>query len=204
MHNRKEHWDKVYTEKNPDEVSWYQKRPLLSLELIHRCHPQKSSAIIDVGGGASSLVDELLLEGYQDLTVLDISAQSLQIARQRLGNISEQVVWLESDVTTFSPAADYFLWHDRAVFHFLTDEQDQQQYVEVLSKSVKAGGFVIIAAFAPGGPTQCSGLDIVQYDSEKLIKVLGAGFQLLEVESELHMTPANKQQRFNYYRLFRQ
>ena len=201
MSQRKQHWDNVYTEKSSTEVSWYQKEPLISMDLIEKCHFQPDDYLMDVGGGASHLVDYLLRAGYQHLMVLDISIKSLQIAQQRLGDEAAKVVWLESDITEFSPSLAVDVWHDRAVFHFLIEPSERRRYIEALDKTLSPGGHVIIAAFALGGPTQCSGLDIVQYDADKLMAEFGDGFILLDQQSEMHMTPANKPQQFTYYRL---
>lgn len=203
MNSSRQHWEKVYAEKSPLEVSWYQSRPALSLSLIENCHLDLDEPIIDVGGGASVLVDCLQEQGRCHLAVLDISATSLSVARQRLRERAREVEWFESDITEFIAPHPFSLWHDRAVFHFLTDATDRRSYVSVLKQSLKADGYVIIAAFAPGGPTQCSGLDIVQYDEEKLLAELGDGFELIEQSGELHMTPANKEQLFSYFRLRR-
>lgn len=203
MSQNKQHWDNIYTDKSPLEVSWYQKEPLLSLSLIQECRIEKDNYIIDVGGGASHLVDYLLRDAYEHLIVLDISKKSLDIVRNRLASKAEKVLWLDSDITEFESSIQVDLWHDRAVFHFLTMPSDRQQYLQVLNKTLRPGGFVIIAAFALGGPTQCSGLDIVQYDAEKLMAEFGTAYRLLDQKSETHMTPANKQQQFTYYRLLK-
>lgn len=200
MLDRKDHWENVYKDKSPQEVSWYVTEPLLSMQMIHNSLLELDAPIIDVGGGASVLVDHLLLEGYSRVSVLDISANALACARKRLGGRADSVEWYEDDVTCFNPPHQYSLWHDRAVFHFLTDEADRQSYVEVLRRALESCGHVIIAAFAIGGPTQCSGLDIVQYDAEKLQAELGEAFELVEEGSELHITPANKEQEFAYFR----
>ena len=203
MSNRKQHWEQVYSDKSPLEVSWYQKEPALSLSFIKNCRIGKDEAIIDVGGGASLLVDYLLQQGYQHLAVLDISANSLAYAKQRLAEQAENVEWFEADITEFKPPHHYSIWHDRAVFHFLTIATDRQKYIEVLKASLKPGGHAIIAAFAVGGSSKCSGLDIVQYDAEKLLKELGSDFELVEEGSESHLTPGEKQQQFSYFRLLR-
>lgn len=201
MNERKQHWETIYREKSPQEVSWYQKEPVLSLALIQQCHIDTEAYIIDVGGGVSTLVDYLLADEYKNIMVLDIAANSLQVSKQRLGSRADEVLWLISDITEFSPPVQVGLWHDRAVFHFLTEPSDRSRYRAVLNKTLMPGGFVIIAAFAPDGPTQCSGLDIVRYDAEKLMTEFGDGYRLLEQQSETHMTPGNRQQQFIYYRL---
>jgi len=199
MIDAKSHWEAVYRDRSPLEVSWYQQEPTLSLELIRRSGVAHDAPIIDVGGGASVLVDRLLAAGYTKLSVLDISARALACARQRLGAASGRIDWIEADITAFRPSHTYALWHDRAVFHFLTEAGDQRQYVNALDQSVEPGGHVIIAAFAIGGPEKCSGLDIVQYDSGKLMGVLGTQFELLETLTEDHRTPGGKSQKFIYF-----
>ncbi len=198
--NSKAHWEQVYRDKSPLEVSWYQAKPDLSLQLIDNTHIEKDAAIIDVGGGASLLVDGLYARGYRHLAVLDISGQALAHAQRRLGAAAGDIHWFEADVTSFSAPHPYDLWHDRAVFHFLTDGGDRKKYMNVLKRTLKPNGHVIIAAFAIGGPQKCSGLDIVQYDAEKLSAELGEGYSLMEEAHELHITPAHKEQKFAYFR----
>jgi ubiquinone/menaquinone biosynthesis C-methylase UbiE len=201
--NRKSHWEKVYSDKSPLEVSWYQKAPELSLQLIRDSGIKKDEPLIDVGGGASILVDRLHTEGFNHLAVLDISAKALAWAQKQLGEAAEKVEWFESDVTEFAAPHPFMLWHDRAVFHFLTKAVDRKRYVEVLKRTLAAEGHLIIAAFAIGGPTRCSGLDIVQYDARKLSAELGTEFQLVEECSELHITPGSSEQQFTYFRFVR-
>ncbi|KAA0875163.1 class I SAM-dependent methyltransferase [Nitrincola tapanii] len=197
--DRRAHWENVYELKDAREVSWYQAEPVTSLELIARCGLDFSDPVIDVGAGASILVDHLLTQGYTSLSVLDISAAALAASRTRLGASAEAVNWIVSDVTAFSPEARFLLWHDRAVFHFLTEAIDRQRYVEVLKTALSVGGHLIIASFAVGGPEKCSGLPVVQYDAEKLKAELGEGFKLVEERSEEHLTPAQKVQKFTYF-----
>lgn len=201
--DRKAHWQGVYERKAPTEVSWFQAEPSLSLEFIRKCGLQPSSPIIDVGGGASSLVDRLLQEGYEDLTVLDVSAAALVAARERLGDGSGRVEWIEADVTSFRPIRKYALWHDRAVFHFLTEPADRRQYVTALGSTLMPGACLVVATFAVGGPEKCSGLPIVQYDADKLLAELGPGFELVEEREEAHVTPAGQTQDFAWFRLVR-
>jgi SAM-dependent methyltransferase len=200
MFDRKKHWQHIYNEKTPLDVSWYQEEPALSLELIHRTGVLKEEPIIDVGGGASVLVDYLCKEGFTNLAVLDISGNALFSAKKRLGDSAGRIAWYEADITEFIPPHQFSLWHDRAVFHFLTDKPDREKYVEVLNLALRPGGYLIIAAFAIGGPEKCSGLEIVQYDSTKLREELGEGFELVEERNEVHITPANKKQEFVYFR----
>lgn len=201
MTDRKQHWEQVYANKSPLEVSWYQAEPRQSLELIQRSGLGKDAPLIDVGGGASLLIDRLQADGYRRLAVLDISGAALTVARQRLGAHAADIEWYEADVTRFSAPHPFSLWHDRAVFHFLTTADDRQHYVDVLRRTLVAGGHVIIAAFAPGGPVRCSGLDIVQYDAAKLTAELGPDFRLEEQRAETHLTPAGKEQQFGFFRL---
>ncbi|MBZ0072304.1 MAG: class I SAM-dependent methyltransferase [Gammaproteobacteria bacterium] len=201
--DRKMHWDAVYARKNPLEVSWYQAEPVLSLELIAATGVPLDAPLIDIGGGASVLVDRLLGRGYTDVTVLDLSARAFAYARTRLGAQAARVHWLDADVTEFVPARRYAVWHDRAVLHFLTAAADRRRYVEALNRSLMADGQVIIAAFALGGPTRCSDLDIVQYDAAKLCAELGAAFDLVEETAERHVTPGGKDQQFGYFRFVR-
>jgi SAM-dependent methyltransferase len=203
MSERKEHWEAVYANKSPLEVSWYQKEPALSLGLIENAGVGPHEAILDVGGGASLLVDRLAAAGYHYLSVLDISARALDVARVRLGDKAGEIEWYESDITAFNPPHAYTLWHDRAVFHFLTTLADRKRYVEILKSALRPGGHLVLGTFALGGPTRCSGLDIVQYDATKLLTELGEGFSLEEERSELHITPAAREQKFAFFRLVR-
>lgn len=185
------------------ELSWYQQEPTLSLHLISKTHLAHDAPIIDVGGGDSLLVDYLCAEGYTNVAVLDISAKALASARDRLGDKASRVEWYQNDVTLFAPPHQFSLWHDRAVFHFLTDKADRENYLMVLNSALGPNGHIIIATFAIGGPTRCSGLDVVQYDAEKLMAELGAGFELVEKRTETHIPPGNEEQKFAYFRLQR-
>ncbi len=202
--NRKTHWEELYSSKSPLEVSWYQKEPTLSLQLIENTGLSTDAAIIDIGGGASILVDHLVERGYKHLAVLDISGNALAFARNRLAVAADDIEWFEADITTFQAPHQFDLWHDRAVFHFLTDADDRKRYIKTLKQTLKPGGHLIMAAFAIGGPSKCSGLDIVQYDATKLAAELGSGFTLLEETSEIHLTPASKEQLFAYFRFIRE
>lgn len=201
--NHKEHWNEVYKTLAPDDVSWYQTRPTTSLQLIKASGVAKDRGVIDVGAGASALVDFLLDRGFTKLAVLDISAIALQHARQRLGVRAAGVEWFEADVTDFRPPHRFGLWHDRAVFHFLTDPADRREYVETMSRALTPDGQVIIATFAIEGPLKCSGLDVARYDALSLAAELGAGFQLREQVDEHHLTPWNTEQRFSFFRFVR-
>lgn len=197
--SRKEHWESIYKEKSPVQVSWFQKEPTVSLSLIRNLPLKKYENIIDVGGGASTLVDCLVKEDFKNITVLDLSSNALSLAKQRMGNKAALINWKVEDVTSYVSERVYSLWHDRAVFHFLTEKSDREKYMKVLEASVRDGGFVIIAAFSIGGPAKCSGLDVVQYDAEKLQKEIGPNFNLVEERSETHTTPAGMEQSFEYY-----
>jgi SAM-dependent methyltransferase len=197
MVDRRQHWEKVYSSKATDQVSWFQPHAASSLRLIEEAGTD--AHVIDVGGGASVLVDDLLDAGFRNLTVLDLAESALAVSRARLGARAQSVQWIAADITRADlPAARYDVWHDRAVFHFLTDPADRARYVEQVLKSVKAGGRVIIAAFGPGGPLQCSGLDVVRYAPDALHAEFGAPFRLLGHQTEIHRTPAGGEQEFVY------
>ena len=195
----KSHWDKVYTSKAPDAVSWYRKHLDKSLGLIERAAGSRSASIIDVGGGESTLVDDLVFRGYTNITVLDISHAAVEVTKSRPGPAAEQVRWLVADITKveLEPRA-YDVWHDRAVFHFLTTPEQRTAYVRQVARSVKPGGHVIVSAFGPEGPTKCSGLEVVRYDADSLHHEFGARFRLVESSTELHRTPADATQQFLY------
>lgn len=199
MADRKNHWDNVYNNNSPSKVSWYQEKPLLSLQLIRNSGIALDAPVIDVGGGASVLVDYLCEEGYTGIEVLDIATTALAHAKQRLEEKSCGVEWHHTDVVNFTPSHSYSLWHDRAVFHFLTEKADRGKYIGVLKQALQPGGHLIIMAFAIGGPEKCSGLEIVQYDAEKLMAELGKGFELVEQGREIHETPAGNEQKFAYF-----
>ena len=193
------HWQKVYRTKKPTEVSWYQPTAVLSLGMIRRVAPDRSAAIIDVGGGASTLVDGLLADGYNRVTVLDVSGAALAEASARVAKDAARVTWLEANVLdTVLSASAYDVWHDRAVFHFLTDSADRKRYVEQVHASVRLGGYVIVATFAQDGPTKCSGLDVARYAPQELHGQFGSDLQLLESAREEHHTPAGSIQPFIY------
>lgn len=195
----KSHWEHIYQTKAPTQVSWYQAEPHLSLDFIERTGVDQSAQIIDVGGGASTLVDHLLAQGFTHLTVLDVSATALAVAQQRLGQQAQAVTWREADITQADlPPHYYDVWHDRAVFHFLTQPEQRQRYREVVQQAVKPGGHVIVATFATDGPTSCSGLSIVQYSPQSLHSEFGAEFQLVNSTREAHQTPFGTEQKFIY------
>ena len=195
----KHHWEGVYGARTPTEVSWYQPHAARSLALIRRVAPDPAAPIIDVGGGASTLVDDLLAVGYRDLTVLDLSGAALAAARTRLGPDADRVRWLEADLLDFEfPEAGYAVWHDRAVFHFLTDPGARARYVAQVRRAVRPGGFVLVATFATDGPERCSGLDVERYSPDSLHAEFGAPFQLTASEREEHATPQGAKQTFIY------
>ena len=195
----KDHWEKVYTTKEADNVSWFQAHAELSMRLIRESCPRRDAAIIDVGGGASTLVDELLDDGYPNVTVLDLSSAALAESRRRLGVRGETVRWMEADITCaeFEPHS-FDLWHDRAVFHFRTTKKDRIAYVRQVLQAVKPGGHVIMATFGSDGPTQCSGLPVMRYAPDELHAEFGDAFTLLAHEEQLHHTPFGTDQQFVY------
>ena len=201
--DRQAHWQNVYTTKAENEVSWYQETPVPSLDLIAATGLSKDGSIIDVGGGASRLVDSLLDRGFHQITILDLSASALEEVKKRLGRRADGIEWIAADITTWEPASRYDLWHDRAAFHFLTEPRDRDAYVVRLKKAVRPGGHVIIATFAPDGPERCSGLPIVRYDPEALAGTLGPDFELIESRRHDHVTPGGNTQRFQFSRFLR-
>ena len=196
---QKDHWEHVYETKPTTGVSWFQEHAAQSLRLIADTGLPLSASIIDVGGGASTLVDDLLAQGYTSLSVLDISAAALAAARARLGASAGRVQWIEGDITTVElPAHAYDLWHDRAVFHFLTEPEQRRTYVENVLRAVKPGGHVIVSTFAEDGPLQCSGLPVMRYSADGLHAEFGAPFELVRHEKEEHRTPSGNTQKFVY------
>jgi|SRR6185436_17457676 len=195
----KSHWENIYAAKDITQVSWFQQHPELSLQFIEQTGVDKAGQIIDVGGGASTLVDDLLANGYDNVTVLDISGAALQVAQQRLGQLASKVTWLEASIIEAElPENFYDVWHDRAVFHFLTRAEDRARYVEAVRLSVKTGGHVIVATFGLEGPLRCSGLDVVRYSPDSLHDEFGDSFELVDTTCELHQTPFGTEQKFIY------
>lgn len=195
----KSHWEAVYSTKSPDTVSWFQEHAEESLRLIASTGLGDLAAIIDVGGGASKLVDDLLAAGYGGISVLDLSAAAMREARRRLGALAGNVTWIEGDITEVDlPAARFDIWHDRAVFHFLTDAASRRRYVDQVTRAVRPGGHIIIATFAEDGPEQCSGLPVMRYRADELHSEFGAGFKLLAHRKEEHWTPIGRAQQFVY------
>jgi ubiquinone/menaquinone biosynthesis C-methylase UbiE len=197
--DRKQHWEQVYTTKASNNTSWFQESADQSLELIHNTYLGKDSAIIDVGGGASKLVDDLVEEDYNDLTVLDLSSAALDVAKLRLGKYAESVHWIVGDITRVElPVNRFDVWHDRAVFHFLTDLVDRKAYVEQVMRAVRPNGHIIIATFADDGPEKCSGLPVIRYNPKTLHAEFGDDFILVKHEKEAHHTPFGTIQQFVY------
>lgn len=192
--NNKQHWNNVYKTKTPNEVSWTQDQPKASLDFIRSFHVPKTAKIIDIGGGDSNLVDFLLEEGYQNITVLDISEKALEKAKKRLGEKAKNVHWIISDVVDFKPTTTYDVWHDRATFHFLTTPEQITAYAQIVSQSVT--GYLSIGTFSKEGPTKCSGLPIKQYDKAALTAVFTDKFNTLKCSTEDHKTPFNTTQNF--------
>jgi 2-polyprenyl-3-methyl-5-hydroxy-6-metoxy-1,4-benzoquinol methylase len=195
----KTHWENVYTTNAPESVSWYRAHLETSLALIEQAAVALSASIIDIGGGESTFVDDLLLRGYKNLTVLDVSRTAIEVTKKRLGSAAEQVRWLVGDIfeIALEPHA-YDLWHDRAVFHFLTTAERRLAYVRQVTRAVKPGGHVIVSTFGPEGPTKCSGLEVMRYDAESLHGEFGGRFRLVQSSKELHQTPIGTAQQFLY------
>ena len=196
---RAAHWDGAYYAKAPESMSWFQARPEMSLRLIARTGVRSDAPIVDVGGGASSLASSLLKQGHDDLTVLDVASPALAAAREAAGGAAARISWITADITDWAPARRYGLWHDRAALHFLTDTSDQAAYARALREAIGPSGWAIIGGFAPGGPSQCSGLPVVQHDADSLIRTFGDDFRLLETHGEVHVTPQGREQRFRYH-----
>jgi SAM-dependent methyltransferase len=201
MAGGQQHWDEVYGARSEDALTWFEATPPVSLELI-REHLQPGESFIDIGAGASRLVDALLEEGFGLLTVLDLSAAALAVSRQRLGPRADDVAWIEADITTWQPERDYAVWHDRAVFHFLTGAEDRAGYACALAQALRPGGTAIIATFADDGPEMCSGLPVVRYAPEELAqeldRLLPGRFEMLDARRHMHITPKGNRQSFQY------
>ncbi|MEO6749939.1 MAG: class I SAM-dependent methyltransferase [Casimicrobiaceae bacterium] len=193
------HWENVYRTKQPTEVSWYRPHLEISLQLIGEAASNRDASIIDVGAGESTFVDDLLVRGYRNLYAMDLSMTALEVAKARLGATANNIQWLCGDVRTFAFGTQHFdVWHDRAVFHFLTETKDRAAYVRQVARAVRPGGHVVVAAFDPQGPTKCSGLDVVRYDPDTLHGEFGAAFRLVKHLTELHKTPLGLMQQFTY------
>ena len=196
--SRQAHWQNVYTKKGENEVSWFQENPAPSLELIAQIGATPASAIIDIGGGASRLVDNLIDRGFEDVTVLDLSEAALDAAKERLGSRAAQVHWIVADATVWEPPKSYDIWHDRAALHFLTEDRDRAAYVARLERALKVGGYAIIATFALDGPERCSGLPVMRYDPVSLGQTLGRAFQLVDARRHTRATPWGSDQSFQF------
>ena len=197
--NMKEHWETVYQMKRRDEVSWFREHLEMSMGMIDNTGVGKDAAIIDVGGGNSTLVDDLLNSGFVDVSILDISANAIESSKERLGTKANDVDWIVADITATDLGAEYYdVWHDRAVFHFLVDENDRRKYVELVMRSLKPNGHVIVASFSLEGPQKCSGLDVMRYSPETMHSEFGHRFQLVASQSETHNTPFGTTQEFIY------
>jgi trans-aconitate methyltransferase len=193
---RKNHWETVYETKQPCEVSWTQENPKTSLDFIRDTHLDKTAKIIDIGGGDSKLVDYLLEEGYENISVLDISANALERAKKRLGKNAEKVTWIVSDITEFKPKVTYDIWHDRATFHFLTTSEQIKKYAEITQKWIN--GFLILGTFSENGPKKCSGLDIKQYSETTMENQFSENFKKIKCITEDHVTPFETKQNFTF------
>jgi len=197
-YDAKEHWEDVWTRKKSDEVSWYQEDPKTSLDLILSTNPSKDAKIIDVGGGDSKLVDKLLELNFKNITVLDISEKALERTKERLGQKADKVEWIECDMREFNSENEFDIWHDRALLHFLTSQEDVQNYVKLIRKCVKNGGHLIISSFSTRGPMMCSGLDTKQYSEESMKKLFSDEFEHIKSFEEEHLTPHKTNQVFIY------
>ncbi len=197
--DRQAHWEAIYARRAPDEVSWFQPHATVSMDIIRSALPDRDAHILEVGGGASLLVDDLLDAGYRRVTVLDLAPSALGVVRSRLGPRARAVSFVQGDITTVAlQPAGFALWHDRAVFHFLTDEGDRRRYLDQVRRAVVPGGLVLVATFAEDGPTQCSGLKVVRYSPGQLHAVLGHEFDLVDSRREEHRTPGGAVQHFTY------
>lgn len=203
MVERQSHWERVYAEKADDAVSWYQASPDASLALIERCGFGPDARVIDVGGGSARVVDALLDRAFGNVTVLDIADKALANARRRLGPRAARAAWIVADVTIWRPTGQFDVWHDRAVFHFLTEGADRAAYRAVLERALAPAGQVVIGTFAPDGPERCSGLPVERYDAASLGRELGPAFRLQETVRDDHVTPKGAVQRFQFCRFLR-
>lgn len=194
--DRTQHWENVYQTKNSTEVSWYEPDPKQSLDLILQVAGESRGRVLDVGGGQAFLVDRLLDAGFAHVAVLDISKTAIEATKARLGDRASRVEWIVADITHCDSLGEFEVWHDRAVFHFITDADDRKHYVDVLKQSLPIGGHFIVGTFAKGGPEKCSGLPICQYDKDRMQAELGPGFELVECSEYLHTTPTGKPQQF--------
>jgi len=196
--SKKDHWEKIYNSKALDEVSWYQPIPKTSLNFIDSCSLQSNSPIIDVGGGDSFLSDYLLKRDYEDISVLDISSNAIERAKKRQGELSNKIDWIVSDVLDFNAKKKYAVWHDRAVFHFLRDKKDIENYINILSKSLIDNGNLVLGAFAEDGPKRCCALDVRRYSFQNFENLLSEYFTIIKTQNVIHKTPFDTEQSFNF------
>ena len=197
--DKKQHWQYVYENKSAQEVSWFQAHATTSLKLIEQANTSKGSAIVDIGGGASTLVDDLLVAGYKNISVFDLSSSALNVSKKRLGALAENIQWQVGDITQVDfPTNSIDLWHDRAVFHFLINDADRNKYLSTLKNALKVNGYVIFATFAKDGPEKCSGLPVQRYTSKELSLLCGNDFKLVNEHFQVHKTPFESSQNFVY------
>ena len=196
MEQDRQHWDKVYSEKQPTKVSWYEPMPEVSLNLIKECKLGKDAAIIDIGGGDSFLAEFLVSKGYTNVTVVDISEKAIERAKERMCEKADEVTWIVADAANFNPGKQFDLWHDRAAFHFLTDEAKKENYLKTLFAAVKPGGYVLMSTFSETGPAKCSGLEVQRYSVGEMQELFREEFNVLSGKSVDHTTPSGKTQNF--------
>lgn len=198
MEDRKKHWNEVYEKKKATEVSWYEPMPETSLEFINECELEKDSAIIDIGGGDSFLAEFLLGKGFTNITVVDISEKALERAKERLGEKADEITWIPADVSEFTPQKKYDLWHDRAAFHFLTEDKQVENYLKTVKEAIKPGGRLILGTFSENGPGKCSGLEIRQYSIKQMQELFSDGFTSMNCKNVDHTTPTGGTQNFTF------
>lgn len=198
MEDRKEHWNKVYDSKMPTEVSWYEPMPETSLTYIAECKLDRDAAIIDIGGGDSFLAEFLLARGFTDITVVDISEKAIQRAQRRIGEKADEIKWIVADASEFKPGRQYDLWHDRAAFHFLTTDEQVENYLKTVNRAVKTGGFLVMGTFSENGPTKCSGIEIRQYSIDQMQSLFSGSFSTLGCKNIDHGTPSGGTQNFTF------
>lgn len=196
--DRRSHWNRIYAERDPQALSWQQSVPTTSLKLIAEANLDQAAAIVDVGGGTSTLAAHLLDAGYTDITVTDISAAAVQRAQTQLGSASDRVAWIEADIRSHDFGREFDLWHDRAVMHFMVDEADRDAYLDAKRRALRPGGHLILATFGPDGPTRCSGLPVHRYQPDELSAIIGSDFETISTTLELHHTPSGSTQQFLY------
>jgi ubiquinone/menaquinone biosynthesis C-methylase UbiE len=198
MESKKAHWENVFTNKNANEVSWTQSYPTISMQFIKEINLPKNAKIIEIGGGESFFVDALIEEGFTNITVLDISAKALEKAKIRLKDIANKITWIVADITEFETESKFDFWHDRAVFHFLTEIKDVEKYIKIVANAVEENGHFLLGTFSPKGPFKCSGLEIVQYDESEMKELFQEDFEMIKSYQEEHITPMNRTQSFQF------